>query len=479
MEERVPPQELEAEQAVLGAMLLDRAAIDAVRAVLLPADFYRREHRLIFEAAAALADAEEQVDVLTLASELERRGQLEGVGGRAYIVVLIDALPFASRAEAYARRVREAAVRRRLIHVGAEIAARAYSREEALPELLDSVQRLVLEVGARTQQRDYRPLGQLLWSVLETALHEPEPGESTGVLTGFSSLDELTAGLQPSDLILIAGRPSSGKSALAVQLALRAAENGHTVSFHSLEMSANSLGQRILSAAAEIDGILLRRRTISSEQSAILNHQAGRMGNFPLYVDEDPGATALEIRARCRQLQAQHGLGLVVVDYVQRVASHGRSENRNQEVALIARSLKSLARELEVPVIALSQLNREVERREGKRPTLADLRESGDLEAEADLVGLLYNPEFYQRGRQKDGEPEPDRNAVEKAELIIAKHRNGATQTVKLGFRPRFAVFCDTTDRDATDAPPARVFAPAAEVDDPFTAAPAARYWED
>lgn len=444
--ERLPPQALEAEQAVLGAMMLSRQAIESVRELLLPEDFYREAHRRIYEAICTLDDLDEPADPLTVATELERQGVLEAVGGRTYLTQLIDALPAVSRAAAYARRVQDTAILRRLIEVGGEIVQKAYEHAEPVDEIVDEAERMVFGVGQRRAHHYFHHIKPLLFDAYEEVERAAKSHERvTGVATGFTRLDEMTAGLQRGDFVIVAGRPSMGKTALALNLAVHAAAHA-PVAIFSLEMSRIQVVFRLICAEAKVDGIRLRTGYLRTSSDADeeddwsrLSDAIGRLGDLPIYIDDTSDLTVLEMRAKCRRLKAEHGLGLVLVDYLQLVRAHTRAENRNQEISLIARSLKSLARELNVPVVALSQLSRNVERRDDKRPLLADLRESGSIEAEADLVMMLFRQSYYER--REGGEEESPSPAGDIAELIIAKHRNGPTGVVKLLFLKRFACF--------------------------------------
>ncbi|MBI3910214.1 MAG: replicative DNA helicase [Armatimonadetes bacterium] len=449
--ERLPPQALEAEQAVLGAMMIERTAVESVREILLPEDFYREAHRRLYEAICALDDLDEPADPLTVAAELERRAQLDAVGGRAYLNVLINTLPAASRAPAYARRVQDASILRRLIEVGGEVVGMAYDQQEPVDQIVDEAERLVFSVGQRRSHQYFTHIKPLLFQAYEEAQRAHQTHERvTGIATGFTDLDDMTSGLQPSDLIIIAGRPSMGKTALALNIAVNAADR-HQVpaALFSLEMSRLQLIYRLICSEARVDGIRLRSgylRTATDDNEdddwTRLGRAIGRLGGLPVYIDDSSDISALEMRAKCRRLRAEHGLGLVIVDYLQLVRGHGRVENRTQEISLIARSLKSLARELNVPIIALSQLSRNVERRDDKRPMLSDLRESGSIEAEADLVLMLFRSSYYDRREASAEEPRaPDASQGEVAEVIVAKHRNGPTGVVRLEFLRRYAAF--------------------------------------
>jgi replicative DNA helicase len=450
--DRIPPQALDAEQAVLGCMMIDgtRSAVEIVRDILRPGDYYREAHRRIFEAICSLDDRDEPVDILTVAGELERMGLLDMAGGRAYLTACMDLVPAITRAEAYARRVQSAAILRRLIDAGGQIIGLAYEQAQPVDEIVDEAERLVFAVGQKRTQQYFSHVKPLLFDLYNEVERTQQTHQRlTGLGTGFTRLDDMTAGLQPSDFIIIAGRPSMGKTALCLNIAVRAVST-HQVpaAIFSLEMSRHQLVQRLICAEAKISSTRLRTGYFRSAPEdggegdlERLGRAIGRLGDLPLYVDDSPDITALEMRAKCRRLKAEHGLGLIVVDYLQLVRGHGRAENRNQEISLIARSLKSLAREMEVPVVALSQLSRLVERRDDKRPLLSDLRESGSIEAEADLVLMLYRAQYYRHEEAIEQGVEDEALTDNTAEVIVAKHRNGPTGIVRLAFLRRYACF--------------------------------------
>lgn len=462
--DRIPPQALDAEQAVLGCMMMDdtRAAVESVRDILQPSDFYRDAHRLIFEAICNLDDTDEPVDVLTVAQELERLGALDRAGGKAYLLACQDQVPAVTRATSYAQRVQNASILRRLIEAGGQIIGMAYEQADPVEEIVDDAERLIFAVGQRRTQQYFFELKQLLFDAYEQAEKAHETKQRvTGLETGFTQLDNMTSGLQAGDFIIIAGRPSMGKTAFALNLATEgAARSSKPVGIFSLEMSRVQLTYRLICAEAKVEGGRLRTGYLRSARNddqeddwTRLGRAIGRLGELPVYIDDSSEITALEMRAKCRRLKAEHGLGLVIVDYLQLIRGHGRSENRNQEISLIARSLKSLARELNVPVIALSQLSRNVERRDDKRPLLSDLRESGSIEAEADLVMMLYRSQYYKHEDAASPDAPPQDEALgEVAEVILAKHRNGPTGIIRLAFLRRFACFENLAeDYDARD----------------------------
>ncbi len=448
---RVPPQSLEAEQATLGAMLLERTAIEKACELLRPEDFYREAHKLIFQAASDLADRNEPVDLTTLAAELESRGQLEQAGGRPYLASLLDAVPTAAHVEYYARIIEEKAILRRLIGAGTEIVEECFGEVESAEEVVDRAEAAVLSVAQRRSTRYFTPIRPLLDEAMDRIdyLHYHQR-DATGLTTGLKSLDEITTGLQKSDLIIVAARPSMGKTSLCVNIAVHVAMHEKVpVAVFSLEMSKEQLALRIIQSEARIDSRRLRSGHLSEEQWRRMTEGINRVWDAPIFIDDTPGISAMEMRGKARRLKAeQNGLGLVVVDYLQLMRWHGRVENRNQEISEIARSLKNLARELEVPVMALSQLSRAVERREDKRPILSDLRESGSIEAEADLVMMLYRPSYYkyEKAGEEPEEQEEGGEAADETELIVAKHRNGPTGTLNLIFLKDYARFEDRAD---------------------------------
>ncbi|MBI3945723.1 MAG: replicative DNA helicase [Armatimonadetes bacterium] len=448
---RVPPQSLEAEQATLGAMLLERAAIERAGEILIAEDFYREAHRLVFQAAADLSDRNEPVDLTTLAAELENRGHLEQAGGRPYLASLLDAVPTAAHVEYYARIVADKAMLRRLIGAATDIIEEGYGEVDSAEEVVDRAEAAVMAVGQRRSSRYFTALKPLLDQAFERIdylyYHKQE---TTGLATGLHALDEMTNGLQKSDLIIVAARPSMGKTSLGVNIAVHGAVQVKApVALFSLEMSKEQLALRIIQSEARVESRRLRSGYLNDEQWRRVTEGISRVWDAPIYIDDTPGISAIEMRGKARRLRAElGGLGLIVVDYLQLMRWHGRVDNRVQEVSEIARSLKNLARELEVPVMALSQLSRAVERRDDKRPILSDLRESGSIEAEADLVMMLFRPSYYKyESPDTDAEQrEEGAERVDETQLIIAKHRNGPTGTVDLLFLPDYAKFEDKAE---------------------------------
>ncbi|MCX8052529.1 MAG: replicative DNA helicase [Armatimonadetes bacterium] len=449
---RVPPQNIEAEQSTLGSMMIEKTALEKGLEILRAEDFYRPANAEIFDCLAALAERDEPCDLITLQEELRKRGKLEECGGTEYLMALADVVPTAANIEHYARIVEEKSILRRLISAGTEIIAMAQNEAEDVDTITDRAERLIFQVAQRRIGEYFRPITPLVMSAWEWIERRyRDKGEASGIPTGFTKLDHMTSGLQPSDLIIIAGRPSMGKTSLALDIAVHAAVKANqTVAIFTIEMSAEQLVQRMLCAQARANAHRLRTGYFEDEEWSRIAKAASVLWDAPIYIDDTTDITALAMRAKCRRLKAEHGLGLVVVDYLQLVRSQKRLDNRQQEISEIARSLKSLARELKVPVIAVSQLSRAPEKREDKRPMLSDLRESGSIEAEADLVALLFRPDYYVQKEIEDTESirgkegtgyDPEKRQVEVAEVIIAKHRNGPTGTVKLGFVREFASF--------------------------------------
>ncbi|MGQ9525610.1 MAG: replicative DNA helicase [Armatimonadota bacterium] len=436
--DRVPPQNIEAEQSTLGSMMLDKMAVERVIEILRPEDFYREAHQRIYSAMWHLAERGEPVDLVTLTDELRARGQLEAVGGVSYLTTLLDSVPTAANAEYYARIVRDRAVLRGLIQAAAEITKAAYEPTEDVASVVDKAEQAIFAVSRMRGERTFRPVGELAIEAWERLSQQSEGG-LVGVPTGFRELNAQTAGLQPADLIIIAARPSVGKTAFALNLALSAARSGRgPVAIFSLEMSDLQLAMRMLCAEARVSAHRLRSGNPQDDDWSKLASALDVLSELPIYVDDSSDLTPLQVRAKCRRLAASHGLGMVVIDYIQLMAAHGRAENRNQELSIIARSLKAMAKEFNVPVVALSQLSRAVEKREDKRPMLSDLRESGAIEAEADLVAFLHRPGYYEKPDEQQ-----DPTVPEEVEVIIAKHRNGPTGVIKVGFVREYACFVD------------------------------------
>ena len=433
--ERIPPQNIEAEQAVLGAMLIKKEAISAAAELLTGDDFYRYAHRLVFEAIMTLNQANEAVDMITVTDRLKRDGELEKAGGIAFITALANAVPTAANVTFHARIVRQKSQLRHLINAATEIAGTAYEDADDVDEIMDDAEKRILGVTARSNHADFVPMKDILITTFEQIeKHAANKGTLTGLPSGFLDLDRLTSGFQPSDLILVAARPSMGKTAFTLNIATNAAiRSQKTVAFFSLEMSKEQLALRMFSAEGQVDSQRLRVGDLKDEEWQKLISAADRLTKAPLWIDDTPGITVMELRSKARRLKAEHGLDLIVIDYLQLMQGRGRGsgDNRQQEISEISRSLKALARELKVPVIALSQLSRSVESRQIKRPMLSDLRESGSLEQDADIVMFLYREDYYEK--------ETDRQNI--TEVIVAKHRNGPVDTVSLFFQKEFTKF--------------------------------------
>jgi replicative DNA helicase len=430
---KLPPHSLDGEMATLGAMMLEREAIARVVDLLRPEDFYREIHRWLFDAICALFNDGEPVDLITLGEKLKERGQLEQVGGPAYLAGLLEAAPTAAAASHYAKIVREKATLRQLLTAASEISKRAYEAADSdVEEIVDECERQVFAVGERTINPSFIPLGTLVSEAFER-IDEIQRTHSagTGLHTGFTDLDSLTSGLQTSDLVILAARPSMGKTALALNISRYVAiKENLPVAIFSLEMAKEQVAMRFLCSEARVDQSAMRQGYVPDDRMPDIVRAAEILYRAPIFIDDTPTMTALEIRGKARRLKAERGIGLIVVDYLQLVHGHGRFENRNQEISQVARSLKALARELHVPVIALSQLSRAVESRQPRRPQLSDLRESGSIEQEADVVSFIYRPAYY-------GEDELQRagylsNEEFVAEIIIAKQRNGPVGTIKV-----------------------------------------------
>jgi len=438
--DRRPPYSEDAEQAVLSAMLIDQDAV--MRAVEHVNDtmFYAERHRRIFRAMISITERGGVVDPLTLADQLGRQGELEASGGKDYIGFLVDAVPTAANVEYHARIVREKAVFRRLIEVSTAVVQQAFEGKTTATELLDEAESRIFQVAQQETRDGFTRIKELLWPTMERIEALQRGGKTvTGVASGFGDLDDLTSGFQPADLIIVAARPSMGKTAFTLNIAQHSAiENQVPVAFFSLEMSKESLVQRMLTSEARIDAQRLRKGMLRDDDFPRLARAAGILSSAPVWIDDTPGMTLLEMRSKARRLKADVGIGLVVVDYLQLMQGPANSESRQQEVSQISRGLKALAKELNVPVVALSQLSRAPEQRTGdnKRPQLSDLRESGAIEQDADLIMFLYRQEFY------DGPVDKDGNSLEgKAEVIVGKQRNGPTGVVNLFFHKQYTRF--------------------------------------
>ncbi len=434
---RVPPHSVEAEQAVLGGLMLDNRGWDAIADRVTGEDFYRRDHQLIFEGIADLAARSEPFDAVTLSEALERKALSEQTGGLIYLAGLVRDTPSAANIRAYAEIVRKRSVLRKLIHVGGTIAASAYDPEgREANEIVDEAERLVFEIAESGNKAGsgFVPLRNDLGAVIDRLdMLAQNKGQLTGISTGFTRLDEMTAGLQKGDLIVIAGRPSMGKTTFALNIAENAAfgPKKAKVGIFSMEMSRESLAFRMVSSLGRVDQSHLRVGNIDGEEWSRVNTAISMMKEAPIYIDDTGALTPTDVRARARRLKREHGLDLIVLDYLQLMQVSGNTENRATEISEISRSLKALAKELAVPVIALSQLNRSVEQRTDKKPVMSDLRESGAIEQDADLIMMIYREEVYDKNTTRKGI----------ADIIIAKQRNGEIGEIALTFLGKYTKF--------------------------------------
>ena len=437
MIDRIPPQNIEAEQSVLGALLLDANAIDKIGEILRPEDFYRQDNRIIYEAILALRGKGQAVDLVTVTEELRAMGKLEEVGGTATITALSNAVPTAANVEYHAKIVEEKALRRQLISAATDVASSGYVEEEDIDKTIDAAEQKIMAVANRKSFQNTVTIKEIVKSAMGRIEKLYDSKEAfTGLPTGFKDFDKMTSGLQPSDLIIVAARPSMGKSSLVLNIAEHVALKGKkSVAFFSLEMSKEQLVQRLLCSEAGIDASRLRIGQLQEDEWPKLIQAASRLSNAKIMLDDSTGITALEMRGKARRWKNENGLDLIIVDYLQLMqgTSKRNSDNRQNEMSEISRSLKGLARELDVPVIALSQLSRSVESRTSKRPMLSDLRESGALEQDADIVAFIYREDYYDQDTE-------NKNI---AELIIAKHRNGPVGSVNLFFQKELTRFFD------------------------------------
>ena len=435
--ERVPPQAVEVEAAVLGAMLLDQEGIAAVQEIIDDTAFYRDAHRKIYNAIVALYERNEPTDLLTLTTELNKRQQLADVGGAFYLAGLVDNVSTAANIEYHAKIVFEKSMSRKLINASTQIAQRAYEATENAEDLLDEAEQMIFALSERKLSRGFTHLNPILHDTFENIerLHA-HSSSVTGVATGFTKLDEMTAGFQPGDLIIIAARPSMGKTALCLNIARNASIDGKIgVGIFSLEMASHQLAQRMLCSEARVDSHLMRTGRLPGDAWSNLSIAVGSLAQAPIFIDETPAISVTEVRSRARRLISEHdNLGMLIIDYLQLMRGPREAESRQQEISAISRNLKALAKELNIPIVALSQLSRAVESRgDGqKRPQLSDLRESGAIEQDADVVLFIYRPSRY--GQVEEHEKN-------RAEIIIGKQRNGPTGTVELVFLDQYAAF--------------------------------------
>jgi replicative DNA helicase len=446
--DRLPPQNIEAEQAVLGAIFLEPSSLTVASEILIPEDFYRASHQKIFQVMLKLNDQGKAVDLITVTEELAASNMLEDTGGVSYLSELAASVPTAANIEYYARIVEEKSLLRRLIRTATAIAQDGYTREDEVDAVLEEAEKSILEVAQRKNAGTFQHIKDVLVQTYDNIemLHNRK-GDITGLETGFRELDKMTAGFQRNDLIIVAARPSVGKTAFALNIAQNVAtKTGENVAIFSLEMGAEQLVMRMLCAEGNINSQRLRTGTLTDEDWGKLTMAMGSLSNAGIYIDDTPGIRISEIRSKCRRLKQEHGLGMVVIDYLQLIQGSGRpGENRQQEVSEISRSLKGLARELEVPVIALSQLSRGVEQRQDKRPMMSDIRESGSIEQDADIVAFLYRDDYYDK----------DTENKDIIEIIIAKQRNGPVGTVELAFVKEYNKFVNLERRfDESSIPP-------------------------
>ncbi len=434
--EKTPPQDVAAEQSVIGGMLMSKDAIADVVEVLRGNDFYRPAHEAIYDAILDLYGRGEPADAVTVAAELTNRGELARIGGAPYLHTLLSSVPTAANAGYYARIVRERAVLRRLVDAGTRIVQLGYATDGGdVDDLVNTAQAEVYAVTERRTAEDYVPLKDVINSTMEEIDAASHRGEGmVGVPTGFTDLDLLTNGLHPGQMIVVAARPAVGKSTLGLDIARSASiKHGMTSVIFSLEMSRNEISMRMLSAESQVPLQNMRKGTMRDEDWTRLARTMGRVSEAPLFIDDSPNMSLMEIRAKCRRLKQRHDLKLVVIDYLQLMSSGKRVESRQQEVSEFSRAIKLLAKELEVPVIAISQLNRGSEARTDKKPQMSDLRESGSIEQDADVVVLLHREDMYEKESARAGE----------ADIIVAKHRNGPTDTIVVAFQGHYARFFD------------------------------------
>ena len=432
---KVPPHDIEAEQAVIGSMLTDQEAVYAAIEKLKPEDFYREDNKQIYTAILNIYNKAEPIDIITLKAELSSMGKLDAVGGLEYIVELPEKVPTTANVDRYIKIVEEKSLLRNLIRAANEILSSGYAQEDEVENIVDHAEKKIFDVMQKKSQKGYTTIKDVLvesFTKLEELYNQKE--HITGVTTGFAELDKKTAGLHGSELILIAARPAMGKSAFALNIGSYAATRANVpVAIFSLEMSKEQVGNRILCSEALVDSNNVRTGELNDEELGKLAETSGELSQAPIYIDDTPGISVMEIRAKCRKLKLEKNIGLVIIDYLQLIQGSGKTSSREQEIAEISRSLKILAKEIEVPVIALSQLSRAVEARPDHRPMLSDLRESGSIEQDADIVMFLYRDDYYNEDSEK-------KNI---AEVIIAKQRAGSTGTVDLAWLGKYTKFAN------------------------------------
>ncbi|MFC0300400.1 replicative DNA helicase [Virgibacillus soli] len=446
--DRIPPHNIEAEQSVIGAIFLEPEAFSTASQFLMPEDFYRAGHQRIFEIMLKLSDRGEPIDILTVTSALKDTKSLDEAGGVSYLTEIAQSVPTAANIEYYCKIVEEKALLRRLIRTATDIVTVTYDREDEVDDVLNEAEKNILEVSNRQNAGAFKAIKDVLIEVYDNieTLHN-QKSDITGIPTGYRDLDRITSGFQRNDLIIVAARPSVGKTAFALNIAQNVAvHTDENVAIFSLEMGAEQLVQRMLCAEGNIDAQRMRSGQLESEDWGRLTMAMGSLSNAGIFIDDSAGIRVSEIRSKCRRLKQEHGLGMILIDYLQLIQGSANSkDNRQQEVSEISRSLKALARELNIPVIALSQLSRGVEQRQDKRPMMSDLRESGSIEQDADIVGFLYRDDYYDKESEQQ-------NIIE---IIIAKQRNGPVGTVELAFVKEYNKFVDLDHRYSnSDVPP-------------------------
>lgn len=452
-QDRLPPQNIEAEQAVIGSVFLNPDTLVAAMEFIESRDFYRRSHQLIFQAMVDLNEKNEAIDVVTITNLLENKQQLEDVGGMPYLADIAVSVPTAANMEYYAKIVEEKSLLRRLIRTATDIASKGYEESDDVPVILDEAERSILEVSEKRNRSGFTPISEVLnRSIAQIDQLYQNNEDITGLSTGYKALDQITAGLHPDELIILAARPGVGKTAFALNVSQNiGTKTDESVAIFSLEMSAEQLVNRMLCAEGSINASNLRTGSLTEEEWQSLIVAMGSLSRANIYIDDTPGIRTAEIRAKCRRLMQERGsIGLIVIDYLQLIEGSGR-ESRQQEVSEISRTLKKLAKELSCPVIALSQLSRGVEQRQDKRPILSDLRESGSIEQDADIVGFLYREDYY---RKEEGEEEDDADDDNVVEVIIEKNRSGARGTVKLLFVKEYNKFSSLAYYPEDQIPP-------------------------
>lgn len=441
--DRVPPQDVAAEQSVLGSMMLSKDAILEVAEVITSVDYYQPKHETIHEVIVELSGRGEPADAITVAGELRRRGDLQRIGGAPYLHTLISSVPTAANATYYARIVRERSIMRRLVSAGTRIVQMGYSENGAdVDQIVDEAQAEVYAIAEKRNRDDYVQFSEMSEAILEELEDiANRDGELTGVPTGFADLDDLTQGLHPGQMIIVAGRPGMGKSTLALDFCRSASiHHGITSAIFSLEMSKSEIAMRLLSAETGVFLEKMRSGKMTTNDWTAVSKKLSEVSSAPLFIDDSPNMSLMEIRAKCRRLKQQHNLGMMVVDYLQLMSSGRQVESRQQEVSEFSRQLKLLAKEIEIPVIAVAQLNRQAENRTDKKPMIADLRESGSLEQDADVIMLLHRPDYYNEDER-----------VGEADIMVAKHRNGQTRTIPVAFQGQMARFANMARTSSPD----------------------------